>query len=61
MKSLVNGVLMASVFWALVGLIVFAWNEGGQILLYISIGSFLVFLAFLTDAPEKSESEEDWK
>jgi len=59
MKGLVNGVLMASVFWVLLGLVVFTWNEGGQILLYISIGSFLVFLAFLTDAPEKSE--EDWK
>jgi len=59
MKGLVNGVLMASVFWVLLGLVVFTWNEGGQILLYISIGSFLVFLAFLTDAPEKSE--EDWE
>ena len=59
MKGLINGVLMASVFWALLGLVVFTWNEGGQIILYISLGSFLVFLAFLTDAPEKSE--EDWK
>lgn len=59
MKSLVNGVLMASVFWTLLGLVVFTWNEGGQIVLYISIASFLVFLAFLVEAPEKSE--EEWE
>lgn len=58
MKGLVNGVLMASLFWALVGLIVVKWNDGGQILLYLSVGSFLVFLAFLVDAPEKSETED---
>ena len=58
MKGLVNGVLMASLFWALVGLIIVKWNDGGQILLYLSVGSFLVFLAFLVDAPEKSETED---
>jgi hypothetical protein len=58
MRGLVNGVIMASLFWALVGLIIVLWNDGGQILLYISVGSFLVFLAFLTDSPEKSETED---
>lgn len=63
MKALLNGFMVSTVFWALAVLVYMTWDAAGEVILIISIVTFLVFLGFALDTGENTdeESKEDSK